>query len=318
MIDNEFIPVETRTENDAVRAIMEHYAHPVTATAKASKVGDNDMNVLFAPAGLHKVDLTAEVDRLLVRPRRLKGQSVLTTLESFIAMVNRYRGAESVVFANDDRKSPSMTAVFNYNSAVERNDVGEVPAVAEFGDHRAHYAFPLSDEWKAWLAANGAHMTMGQFSEFLEERIVDVLGPNDTGDSAMLRNYLELTKASIASPNQLLTLSAGLRIHESTKVGNAVNLSSGEGEISFVSENLDEQGEKLKVPNTFMVGLPVFRGGAAYRLAARLRYRKSGPNIVFWFDLWRHDVAFDDAVNGAVEKVHNDTELPVLFGKPEA
>ncbi|WP_246152723.1 DUF2303 family protein [Sphingomonas montanisoli] len=65
------------------------------------------------------------------------------------------------------------------------------------------------------------------------------------------------------------------------------------------------------------MAIPVFRNDTFYRLAARLRYRKTGEGIVFWYDLWRADPTFDDAFTQAVARVAAGTELPVLYGKPE-
>ena len=71
------------------------------------------------------------------------------------------------------------------------------------------------------------------------------------------------------------------------------------------------------MPGLFLIGLPVFRHGQFYRLAARLRYNKTPAGLIFWFDLWRGDRAFDDAFNEACELVAIKTALPLLFGKPE-
>jgi hypothetical protein len=314
MADTAIIPTEERTENDAVRAIIEHYLKPHTVSFMQPTEGGT-VPMVLAPAGLRPVDLSEELDRYLVRPRRLKGKAILTTLQSFIDFADRYSQPNSALFASDDRSRPSITAVLNYNAeAADANVAG----VAEFGDHVGHYDFPISDEWKAWKAKDGVAMSMGEFAVFLEERIVDVLNDGQDGGNERLRSYLTLTGARLASPTQLLTLSRGLKVHEQTKVAGAVNLDNGTGEVSFVSEHVDEQGDKLVIPNVFLVGLPVFRDGEGYRLAARLRYRRSGTGLTFSYELWRADIAFDDAFKGAVEKAQAATELPLFYGKPEA
>ena len=51
-------------------------------------------------------------------------------------------------------KSPSLLAVYDYNHGGEKGD-------PRFGQHRASYSFPLSDEWQAWMRA-GALEAMTQ------------------------------------------------------------------------------------------------------------------------------------------------------------
>lgn len=309
------IPEEQRAEGDAMRDALENYMTPQLLSVSPAYLG-GVAPLVIVPKGMTAIDISADLDRYLPRPRRLKGTANVTALDSLIALVTRYCTINSALFANDDRKSPSITAVLNYNNGIGATG-GTTPALPEFGDHRVHYAFPVSDEWKAWTAKDGVKMSMPEFAEFLEERIVDVLHYDGTGANDTLRSFLALTNATIASPQALLALSVGLKVQESNKVASAVRLQSGEGEINFASEHLDETGEKLKVPNTFLVGIPVFRGDHAYRLAARLRYRVAGGTVTFWFDLWRADLAFDDAFKGACAKATDETSLPLYYGKPE-
>lgn len=250
-------------------------------------------------------------------PLRRAGTATLLSLDSFIDHVNRFKDTSSLVFANNSRTAPTITAVLDYNPAG-----GAADALPRFGKHRSHYAFPLSDEWKAWLAKDGAAMGMADFAEFLEERIIDVLFLEDE-DSLPEDVQRALTamgggRASIATPNKLMELSRNLQVNESSTAVEAVNLQSGEAKIRFESTHTDGAGGPVNVPSIFLIGIPVFNSGQIWRLAARLRYRKTGGKIVFWYDLWRVDRTFDAAFNGAVEQVKADTDLPVLLGGPEA
>ncbi len=98
----------------------------------------------------------------------------------------------------------------------------------------------------------------------------------------------------------------------------ARNLSSGEGQLVFDSQHVDADGKPLTVPNLFMICIPIFARGDLYRLLARLRYRKANGGLVFWFELWRHDLAFEQAFAEACDKVAAATGLPLFIGAPEA
>lgn len=252
-------------------------------------------------------------DDYLDKPLRRTGTASLTDLSSFIAHVLRFADSDSAIFASDDRSRPSLTSVFDYHK------VGAI-ADAGFGQHRATFAFPLSDEWKAWQAKNAIPMKMDEFAAFLEDRIIDVMPSTlvSLGDEAS--RFVETLggMGRVADPAKLMELSKELHINEASTVRTAVNLSSGEGAIEFASEHMDAAGQKLVVPSMFVIAIPVFKNGDPYQVIARLRYRKQGGTIVFWYELWRTDRVFDHAFDESIEKVKEETELPVFLGSPEA
>src|SRR3546814_6529806 len=88
-----------------------------------------------------------------------------------------------------------------------------------FAQHRADYAFPLSEEWQAWHGADGKKMDMGEFAQFLEDRIVDVEAFTPMDDlSQHTREFIGATGAKIATPSKLVELSRGLKIYENSVV----------------------------------------------------------------------------------------------------
>lgn len=250
-------------------------------------------------------------------PRFRHGTATMLSLDSLIAHIVRFKDEASIVFANDDRAAPSLTAVLDYHGAGPAADT-----MPRFGKHRSIFAFPLSDEWKAWNEHNAEPMSMIDFAAFLENRIIDVLFVIP-GEDSLPEDVQRLVDTlggenTVATPNKLMELARGLQINENAVVQEAVNLTSGEGIVRFQSEHTDAHGQPVKVPSLFLIGIPVFRNGPFYRIAARLRYRKAGGRLTFWYELWRTDRTFDHAFKEAVERVSVETELPVLIGKPEA
>lgn len=255
-------------------------------------------------------------------PRFRRGTATLTSLDSFIAHVNRFGDADSVVFACDDRDAPKLTAVLDYHRADTLGDGDEaVRGEYRHGKHRSVFAFPLSDEWKAWNKANAKVMKMAEFALFLEDRIGDIaLAGDDLPEE--LGKFINVNGGpdAIADYAALIELSRGLKVHENSQVEEATNLASGEGHIRFSVEHetRTRTGGTLKVPTMFFIAIPIFHKGAFYRIAARLRYRKTVEGVVFWFDLYRADKSFNHAFAEAVERVENETAATVLFGSPEA
>lgn len=290
------------------RGLVEDYVRPELITLKEPG-SDVEAPAILTAGGVAGVPASI-FDAYRANPLRRKGTATLLDLTSLIAHVERFKDADTLLFATDDRTSPSLTAVLDYHRAGATSD-------PRFGQHRAKFAFPLSDEWKAWVASNKKPMTMIDFAAFLEDRIIDVLEANADLPEDMSR-FVKAIGGNIASPTKLMEVAVGLKVHEKSNVGETVNLASGEGEISFVSTHTDAAGKPLKVPNLFLIGIPVFKNGPAYRIAARLRYRKRDGGLSFWYELWRHEPVFDDAFGEAIDRVRAETGLPVLLGSPEA
>ncbi|MCH4893987.1 DUF2303 family protein [Sphingomonas sp. SFZ2018-12] len=292
---------------DYVRAEVVDIEEPVTGVTALAVVKGNDV----VPLSPHVFDEWRD------QPRERKGQARLLSIDSLIAHVNRFKDDGSAIFADNSREAPSITAVIDYHPEGRSDHVSP-----RFGRHRSVFDFPLSDEWKAWKEKDGEPMSMVDFAAFLENRIIDVLYiiPGEDSLPEDVQRLIDTLGGGdmVASPNKLMELSRGLQINENAVVQEAVNLASGEGVVRFQSEHTDAHGAPVKVPSLFLIGIPVFANDALYRIAARLRYRKNGGRLSFWFELWRTDRTFDHAFNMAVERVRAETELPVFMGKPEA
>lgn len=240
-----------------------------------------------------------------VNPIRRKGTAKVTTLESFIALTNRHKDANSVIFAEANWPNPSLTAVLNYHSTD--------PNAPRFGDHRVHYAFPVTDEFKAWADGDSKPMVQETFTAFIEEHAPELADPTST-ESAQ---FGQLFRTKIATPAEMITLSRGLQINVASQVKSSVTLQSGEGEIVFVEEHLTDKGEKLTIPGMFMIALPAFIGGEPVRIPARLRYRVSGGKIVWIYQLFRWQEFLRQRVVADLKKSQEQTSLPTFEGSSE-
>jgi hypothetical protein len=247
-------------------------------------------------------------DEYRLSPVARKGTARLGDLESLIAHINRFKDADSVVFANTDRARPAITAVLDYHR-------GGSAGSPRFGAHRSHYDFPVSDEWTAWTVASGKELSQSAFAEFIEAHIVDVVEYSAEFKSAAM--FAEKCGITFATPAQIMELSRGLSVNVEGKLASSVNLQNGVKQILFTESHTGENGAPLKVPGAFLVGIPVFRGESRYQVCVRLRYRKQGAALNWIMDLWRHDEVFDAAIRGSCDKVETATGLPLLVGTPE-
>ncbi len=262
------------------------------------------------PKGKQLFDVKEYLDELRERPDRRKGTAQLLDLTSFIDHTLRFADQErTAIFAVRDPNAPKLISVIDYHDKGHGSE-------ASFCGHRGVYAFPLSDEWKRWTGGNKRQMSQTDFAEFIETNVLDLLPADMAGESA--RDFAARLGVEFATPQRMMEVSRGLTVHAKDTYHQHVNLQSGEVAFSFASQHADHQGQPLKVPAAFLIGLPVFKRGDVFQLAARLRYRVKDGGVTWWYELARVDVVFDTAVEEAAKKAQESTGLPLFFGTPES
>lgn len=304
--------MEKNSENQAVIDAMKRWGETDVIGLDAAE----EHHVLLVPEGRTIKSIKPFLDEYLNAPERTKGTATLTTLESFIAHVMRSKDVHSAIFADDAKKAPGLLAVYDYNRPSDHGGATAL-GISRFGEHRARYTFPLSDEWNAWTAAAASPEPMGQqaFAEFLEDRIVDVIDPTEGVDR--IKEFAVNLALDLATPQRLMTLSRGLSLHVGHQVTNAVAIGSGEGQITFTEEHKSADGGQLRVPGGFAIKIPIFRGDDAYQIGVRLRYRHQRGAISWTVNLHRADAMFTDAFDIAVAAAAKATGLPIFCGSPE-
>ncbi len=242
------------------------------------------------------------------RPERRSGTARVLTLESFIALTNRHKLPESAIFADTDWQKPSLTAVIDYHNSTASG------GAADNCKHRIRYDFPLSEEWRAWIAQDGQPMGQGDFAQWIEDHITELAAPH--GDES--DNIQKTFGFKAALPNELQMLSRGLQVHAETRVKSHVTLQSGEGALTFEEEHLDASGNKLVVPGMFLLSIAPFFMGDKARIPVRLRYRVRGGAITWSFHIYRPDVHITEQLREDMATAGEACELPVFEGAAEA
>ncbi|MFO1156643.1 MAG: DUF2303 family protein [Rhodospirillales bacterium] len=275
---------------------------------------NNGHGVAVVPSGLRLESLKRYADEYAAAPDRRRGTANIDDLDSFVALVNRFKDGDSVIFADRDAAKPSLTAVLNYDHAGGNG-------APRFGDHRIVYAFPLAEAWCAWGERDGKKLGQGDFAEWLENRIGDIMPPPTSADLADgrfpgLAAFAGEATGAWADVRRLVELARGLTVNVASRLKESRNLQTGEASLVFEAEHQDAQGAPLKVPSLFLLGLPVFDQGPAYRIAARLRYRVAGQALAWFYQLWRPELAFRHAIHEACRRAGDETALPLFYGRP--
>lgn len=306
----------------AVAYIEERLPARLVGVGQTSETSDV-RSVAVVRDGHKLVELKPLLDKYLTRPERREGTAKLHDLPSFVGHVKRFASDHSAIFA--DKSGPRLTAVLDYH---QKGSTG----LPQNGKHRAVYEFPVSDEWTAWTEGNANEMTQSDFAAFIENRLADLDGGEPGPAACAFRE--KIGDLEFASPSRLVALSRGLSVREDSRLVNAINLSSGETQLVYETTHTvtaDKDGGPITVPGAFCIAIPVFDRTAPYQIPVRLRYRKRGAGVVWFYELYRADAVFDHAFDEACKLVVSGhtgdpatgqsplegTSLPLYRGTPE-
>jgi uncharacterized protein YfdQ (DUF2303 family) len=259
------------------------------AAASNAVVVVDGVTQLLVPDGYKTVDLSAAIDAARLAPQRKKGTVFLADLDSFQTYVREQGNpATTRIFADVD--SRTLTAIFNDHADVSDGDG------AGWRDHRAVFTAALSKEYETWAASDGKPMDQEAFAIHLEDNIADVVEP---------------------SGEKLLLVALSLQAKNEVNFNSARRLDNGQVQLEY-TENLTTSAggaAAMEVPRTFAIGARLFKGGAGYRINARLKLRVGGGKVKFWYELDRPHLALEEAFKGYVEQVRGAGSYTVLHGR---
>lgn len=280
--------------------------------------GADVVPVVSLPPGRTVVSARPFLDEFLKAPRRLELTAKLFDEDSFCRHVVEHALPHSRIFANPHAApTPTMVAVYDYHSVetepLEGDDADRRVPRPRFGRHRAVWPLRVAREWETWTKQAGQAMPPAAFAEFLEANVPDVLSPTTTlsPTTAALVQDLDL---KLASPSQLVALSRNLSVNVEVAVRQAQTLSSGEIAITYVEQHRDGEGQPIRIPNAFLLGVPIFFGGPRFTVLARLSYRVASQRVSWSYALHRADEARELAFEEITARVSQATGLPVFNG----
>ena len=260
----------------------------------------------FGPDG-EAVDLRPLFEAWRDEPERKTGVAKAQTLDAFVALTRRHATAATAIFADTSWKAPSFTAIIDYHAETSGGAAGHCR-------HRVHYPFPLSEEWKAWIAQDAKPMSQADFASFIEDRIADLSSPTEAEKTALERDFSML----VATPADVIQLSRGLALQVDSKVKSAITLQTGELQVQFEETHVGPGGgAPLKVPGLFLLSIAPFFGGERIRVPIRLRYRPVEGRIVWRFHMHRPDFYVAERIRDDLDTAREALSLPCFEATPE-
>ncbi|MFC5524047.1 DUF2303 family protein [Polaromonas jejuensis] len=263
----------------------------LAAAAMASEKVGSSHQLLVPPNYSHK-DISELVEKAAPAPFRKRGTVQLGNIASLLAYCADQNGADTERAADfgylfADPETRSITAVFNDHR-------GPTPG---WRDHRASFKAEYTPEFDNWLRHNKQPKSQTEFAEFIEDNFADLQGEDATN---------------------LLNVATTIQATTGINFASARRLQDGQTQLTY-NEVIDAKAGAdgaLKIPQTFALGLRIFKNGGGYKLTARLKYRLAGGGVKFWYELERPERAVEDAFQGYIDELTEKSGYTVLIGKP--
>lgn len=280
-----------------VKEIVEKYFEPRILPVEGTG------GLIIAPQGMNIAHVKNFADKERTSPEVLRGTTALHTCDSFIEFANRYKSDNSAIFYS--KKQQHITCVFDCATKEQTS----------FEQHKAVYAFPFSKELRAWSDNNGEKMSQLDFAMFIEQNVLDLAEPPAPDKESPALKEIRMRCGGLYAPvNKMVELSKGIAVRADERAVIKHDLNTGEATINFSSEHTDVNGKAVKVPNMFVIVIPVLEGGKAYQLPCRLRYRLNSGSVIWWYEVINLDKAIELAVNEELEAIKEKIGLPVYYG----
>lgn len=254
----------------------------------AMEAGEREGAYAIVPAGARLESL----ENLQGAPDYTRAERRLTDLASFLAYLNRFADSESTVYADPDQSR--LVAILDH----------PIETDPRWGAHRAVYGCPLSRSWQAWIQNNGEWMGQADFAQHIEDNLPDILIPSDVQDAPSGADMLEIART--------------LEAKREANYKSGVRLDNGDFQIAYQEETTGSAGPngQLEIPETFYLGLPVYKGGDHYKVSTQLQYRIRDGVLKLRYRMYRPEDIQDEAFDGVVDTVRQRTQAHVLLGRP--
>ncbi|HJV72709.1 MAG TPA: DUF2303 family protein [Noviherbaspirillum sp.] len=255
------------------------------ALADVRCVNDSASPFVIVPAGFVVHDL----EKTLELPIRKTGAVTMNDAASFIDYFKLHQMASRIY---GQVEPPKFIAVMNDH---RKDEPG-------WRDHKLVYNCPVSKEWKEWKGFAGAPRDQIAFSEFIESHTTDII--SNTADEP--------------SGAVMLEVATSFKAQKKVNFASGQRLDNGQVDFVFQEEIQGSAGPKghIKVPERFYIGIPVFEGGAPYRIECKLRYRLKDGALSMWFDMVRDHKVQEAAFMDIWKEIADATQTTIWRGVP--
>jgi uncharacterized protein YfdQ (DUF2303 family) len=229
-------------------------------------------------------------------PRRVRQNVTLLDAGSFIDYVNRFKSADSLIFSNVTESNATFTAILDYH---------KMDLTADYCAHRASFTTQPTPEWATWLKSNRVPMSQVDFATWLEDNL-----------------KLFTTTADEGSPSaaELLELVRTLHGHQNARFSSNLRLQTGAFSASYdedteVKGTITTKPGSIDLPAQISGGFPLFQGGEAYAVPARLKSRIVERKLMLHYETMCLPQLVRENIMAVVKQVADKTGIVPMLGQ---
>lgn len=250
--------------------------------SEVSTAADGARPFTILPVGYSVHDL----EKTLPRPLAIRATPTLKTLTGLIAYIEGFKGNETAIFANPE--TGRVVAVIDYHGA---------PAVPSWCSHQPSYTPENTVEWNRWKSNDDKWLEQRAFAEFIENNVADIVKPSGA---------------------TMLEIAQTLEAKTAVEFKSGVRLDNGSTKLHFANNVEAKAGEKgdISIPPMIELAVAPFRGGDAYPLVARFRYKIAEGKLTLRYQLVNPHKVIESAVDKMIETVATGTGIAPFIGQP--
>lgn len=223
-----------------------------------------------------------DLQKLLPHPLHQKSRITTHEQAGFVEYVKRHTNPFTQIFCGNPSERPFVTAIFDYD------DQNGTPGHQH---HQCTYQLPHTPDWKSWTKNNEDRMDQLAFAEFIEGQESNIVEPNGSDLLKMVLNMQARTESKFSSAQRL-----------------------EDGSIQIAYEEGNNGKGMFELPAEFKLAIPVFEGGDAYEITARLRTRLRSGVLSIFYKLVRPEKRVETAYKDALEAIEKELETTIIRG----
>lgn len=243
------------------------------------------------PKGTTLQEVRVDLEKMLPNPRRTVGTATFADAASFLDYVQRHAATGTTVWCSFD----PQTFKLRFTAVIDEH----TKDLAGWRGHRAEFEPAMSAEWKAWKGKDKDAMSQIDFAEWIQEHETEI----------------NSSAPGMPSSLEMLKMATEFVANEERVLKSTVRLQSGGVRLTYIADPDAGTTESMQLFEKFALGIPVFHGGAAWQMTARLKYRQKGGSVLFFYELQRPDRVHQHAAVELIQTVKDGLgEVPMLMG----
>lgn len=257
----------------------------------ATGIDGLSIDYIAVPKASQLQAITHDLEPYLPTPRRPQAIAAFADPASFLAYIQRHATENTVAWCDFNPQTFSL----NFTAVIDEH----AKATPGWRKHRATFSPDMSAEWKAWKGHDRKSKAQVEFAEWLEEHNDDI---NSSAEG-------------MPTSLQMLQMATEFQANEERVLKSTVKLQGGGVRLAYVADADTGTTESMRLFERFALGIPVFHGGSAWAMQARLKYRLNAGKVSFFYELVRPDRVHEHAARELISTIGSNLgDVPLLMG----